>query len=143
MTESPLGNVLRITELAGEIVAAYVSHNPVPPAELPTLITKVHSIVSYLSIAHTSAAPAVAGAVNIDKPTIAQIRKSVRHNGIASFIDGKTYKTLKRHLSAHGLDVHSYRELYGLPADYPMVARATPSSAPPSPRRSGWASRVR
>jgi predicted transcriptional regulator len=39
-----------------------------------------------------------------------------------SFIDGKTYKTLKRHLAAHGLDPHSYRERYGLPADYPMVA---------------------
>jgi predicted transcriptional regulator len=39
-----------------------------------------------------------------------------------SFIDGKTYKTLKRHLSSRGLDPHSYRERYGLPANYPMVA---------------------
>ncbi|MBE7186618.1 MAG: MucR family transcriptional regulator, partial [Methylobacterium mesophilicum] len=50
------------------------------------------------------------------------IRRSVRPDGIVSFIDGKTYKTLKRHLSANGFDPRSYRERYGLPADYPMVA---------------------
>jgi predicted transcriptional regulator len=60
--------------------------------------------------------------VEVEKPTPAQIRKSVRHDGIVSFIDGKTYKTLKRHLSANGLDPYSYRERYGLPADYPMIA---------------------
>ncbi|MCJ2053502.1 MucR family transcriptional regulator, partial [Methylobacterium sp. J-070] len=38
------------------------------------------------------------------------------------FIDGKTYKTLKRHLTSHGLDPKAYRDRYGLPADYPMVA---------------------
>lgn len=42
--------------------------------------------------------------------------------GIISFLDGKTYKTLKRHLSTHGLDPHGYRARFGLPADYPMVA---------------------
>lgn len=39
-----------------------------------------------------------------------------------SFIDGRTYKTLKRHLTKHGLDPQSYRGRYGLPQDYPMVA---------------------
>ncbi|TXN57906.1 MucR family transcriptional regulator, partial [Methylobacterium sp. WL18] len=57
-----------------------------------------------------------------DKPSAAQIRKSVQHDGIVSFIDGKTYKTLKRHLTANGLSPQSYRERYGLPTDYPMVA---------------------
>ncbi|MCJ2101238.1 MucR family transcriptional regulator, partial [Methylobacterium sp. E-046] len=47
---------------------------------------------------------------------------SVRPDGIVSFIDGKTYKTLKRHLTSHGLDPKSYRDRYGLPSDYPMVA---------------------
>ena len=59
---------------------------------------------------------------DVEKPSPAQIRKSVRPDGIVSFIDGKTYKTLKRHLTSHGLDPRSYRERYGLPADYPMVA---------------------
>ena len=58
----------------------------------------------------------------IEKPTPAQIRKSVQHDGIVSFIDGKTYKTLKQHLTANGLSPESYRERYGLPADYPMTA---------------------
>ena len=58
----------------------------------------------------------------IEKPGAAQVRKSVRQDGIVSFIDGKTYKTLKRHLTSHGLDPRAYRDRYGLPADYPMVA---------------------
>lgn len=106
--------------LAAEIVAAYVSGNPTPAPELPALIGKVHhaivSLGSGASIStETSEAP-------IERPTSAQIRRSIRDDGIVSFIDGKTYKTLKRHLTAHGLDPHSYRERYGLPADYPMVA---------------------
>ena len=39
-----------------------------------------------------------------------------------SFVDGKTYKTLKRHLTGAGLDPASYRQRYGLPSDYPMTA---------------------
>ncbi len=54
----------------------------------------------------------------------AQIRKSVQRDRLISFIDGKSYKTLKRHLTAHGLTPASYRERFGLPADYPMVAAA-------------------
>jgi predicted transcriptional regulator len=108
------------TELTGEIVAAYVSNNPVPVAELPKLIHTVHGALSGLASGGASAASASAAAV--ETPTAAQIRKSVRPDGIVSFIDGKTYKTLKRHLTSHGLDPKSYRDRYGLPSDYPMVA---------------------
>jgi predicted transcriptional regulator len=59
-----------------------------------------------------------------DRPSASEIRKSARPDGIVSFLDGKTYKTLKRHLTSHGLDPKAYRERYGLPADYPMVASA-------------------
>ncbi|MGH1592210.1 MucR family transcriptional regulator [Methylobacterium phyllosphaerae] len=111
---------LNFTELAAEIVSAYVSNNPVPPAELPALIAKVHGAVSGLATA--SGPSGVAPDAGVEKPTPAQVRKSVRDDGIVSFIDGKAYKTLKRHLSAHGLDPRSYRDRYGLPADYPMVA---------------------
>ncbi len=41
-----------------------------------------------------------------------------------SFLDGRSYKTLKRHLTSHGLDPRAYRDRYGLPSDYPMVAPA-------------------
>lgn len=58
----------------------------------------------------------------VEKPTPAQIRKSITPDALISFIDGKQYKMLKRHLRAHGLDPHAYRERYGLPADYPTTA---------------------
>ncbi|GJE13259.1 hypothetical protein FOHLNKBM_4322 [Methylobacterium longum] len=58
----------------------------------------------------------------IEKATPSVIRKSIQPDGIVSFIDGKTYKTLKRHLNSHGFSPRGYRERYGLPADYPMVA---------------------
>ena len=120
MSEKTQMSSPNLAELAADIVSAYVSNNPVPPAELPVLIAKVYEAVSELATAGgPSAATPDAG---VERPTPAQIRKSVRDDGIVSFIDGKTYKTLKRHLSAHGLDPRSYRDRYGLPADYPMVA---------------------
>ncbi|MGU3668415.1 MucR family transcriptional regulator [Methylobacterium sp. A49B] len=120
MKEEVAGSALDLTELAGDIVAAYVSNNSVPIAELPNLIRNVHDAVRGLTSGSVgSASAAVSG---VDKPSAAQIRKSVRDDGITSFIDGKTYKTLKRHLTSHGLNPKSYRDHYGLPADYPMVA---------------------
>jgi predicted transcriptional regulator len=120
LSEEPQEVGVNLTELAAEIVSAYVSNNPVPPAELPALIARVHDAVSNLTA--TGSAGAAAPDAEIEKPTPAQIRKSIRDDGIVSFIDGKTYKTLKRHLSSHGLDPRSYRDRYGLPADYPMTA---------------------
>ena len=56
------------------------------------------------------------------KPTPAQIRKSIRPDGLVSFIDGKSYKTIKRHLTGNGMTMEQYRERYGLPRDYTSVA---------------------
>ena len=50
------------------------------------------------------------------------MKKSVTPDAITSLIDGKAYKSLKRHLTRHGLTANEYRERYGLPRDYPMVA---------------------
>lgn len=52
----------------------------------------------------------------------AQIRKSVTHDHIVSFEDGRPYKTLRRHLTLRGLSPEAYREKWGLPRDYPMTA---------------------
>ncbi len=105
-------------ELAGDIVSAYVSNNSVPSADLPALISSVHAALSGLGgVTEVSAAPEA-----VEKPSPAQVRKSITPDAIISFIDGKAYKTLKRHLGTHGLDPHSYRQRYGLPNDYPMVA---------------------
>ena len=100
-----------------DVVAAYVSNNSVPITELPTLIASIHEALNNVGSGTTPVA-----AETVEKPSPAQIRKSIRPDGLVSFIDGKSYKTLKRHLTKHGLDPHSYRERYGLPADYPTTS---------------------
>src|ERR1700710_1873013 len=104
------------TGLAVNIVAAYVANNSVPTAELPALISGVYSALSGLEQGGASAAPAV------EKLTPAQIRKSITPDALISFIDGKSYKTLKRHLTGNGMTIEQYRERYGLPRDYPSTA---------------------
>ncbi len=58
------------------------------------------------------------------KPARAQILKSIAPEALISFIDGRSYKTLKRHLTKHGFTPDTYRERFGLPAGYPMVSSA-------------------
>ncbi|WP_279599036.1 MucR family transcriptional regulator [Methylobacterium sp. J-076] len=99
------------------IVVAYVSHNHVSPPDLPALIARVYGAITALAAGGRPETEEAAPAV-----TAAQIRKSVQADRLISFIDGKPYKTLKRHLTAHGLTPAAYRERFGLPADYPMVA---------------------
>ncbi|MHB2210878.1 Ros/MucR family transcriptional regulator [Methylobacterium sp. CM6257] len=122
MIEMPDGETGTLAQLTTALVAAYVSNNPVPASELPALIARVHGAIAGLVSGTVTAESGPVAQTEVEKPSPAQIRKSVRHDGIVSFIDGKTYKTLKRHLSSHGLDPRSYRDRYGLPADYPMVA---------------------
>ncbi|BDL40943.1 MULTISPECIES: MucR family transcriptional regulator [Methylorubrum] len=105
--------------LSADIVSAYVSKNVLPARELPGLIVSVHA--AFAGLSRTPAALDVAD-LDIEKPTVAQIRKSITPEGLISFIDGKSYKTLKRHLRRHGLDADSYRARYGLPSDYPTTA---------------------
>ncbi|BAU91179.1 MucR family transcriptional regulator [Methylorubrum populi] len=105
-------------ELAAEIVMAYVSNNVLPAKDLPTLIGEVHAALAGLG---GTVAPAAAEP-KVEKPTAAAIKKSITPDALISFIDGKPYKTLKRHLGMHGLDAYSYRARYGLPSDYPMTA---------------------
>lgn len=105
-----------VAELTVAIIAAYVSNNSVPATELPALISSVHAAIGGLG------KPAEMEAPDVEKATPAQIRKSIHPDGLISFIDGKTYQTLKRHLTRHGLDMPDYRQRYGLPADYPSTA---------------------
>lgn len=117
MSESGPGAQNNHVELAADIVSAYVSNNSIPVADLAALIGNVHAALSGLG-----QAPAAAEEPEKAKASPAQIRKSVSPDALISFIDGKPYKSLKRHLTRHGLDAHSYRDRYGLPADYPMVS---------------------
>ena len=103
-------------ELTAEIVSAYVSNNSVRPADIAELIASTHTAVAGLSHGAAAATPAA------EKLTPAQIRKSITPDALISFIDGKSYKTLKRHLGINGMTIEQYRERYGLPRDYPSTA---------------------
>jgi predicted transcriptional regulator len=106
-------------ELTALIATAYVAHNYLAIKELPGLIASIHSVLRALD--HRSAA-AVAHERDVDRPSAAKIRRSVTDEALISFVDGRPYKTLKRHLTAHGFTPERYRSVYGLPDDYPMVA---------------------
>ncbi len=104
-------------ELAAEIVAAFVSNNPLPKSDLPALIHAVHAAVASLST-EPETAPAQIEA----KAPAVPIRKSITPDYLICLEDGKRFKSLRRHLSALGLTPHQYREKWKLPSDYPMVA---------------------
>jgi predicted transcriptional regulator len=114
MTETPETTLLDLTT---EIVAAFASNNKVEAEQLPGLILSVHQALS------GTGQPAVEQ-TTVDKPSASQIRKSIKPEGLVSFEDGKTYKSLRRHLSAKGMTFAEYREKWGLPSDYPAVAPA-------------------
>jgi predicted transcriptional regulator len=108
-----------VKELTADIVAAFVAANPLPAADLADLIRKVHDALMTADSAPTKAAvedPA-------PKITPAMIRKSITPDALISFLDGKPYKMLRRHLATHGHTPQTYREHYGLPENYPMVAQ--------------------
>ncbi len=103
-------------ELTADIVSAYVGNNAVPANELPALINDVYKAL----------AGAVAGGAEEKKEELkpaVPIRRSVQPDYIICLEDGKKFKSLKRHLRTHyDLSPEEYREKWGLPADYPMVA---------------------
>ncbi len=103
-------------ELTVDIVSAYVSNNHIQAVDLPALIGTIHAALGDLS------KPVEQAEAPAEKLTPAQIRKSITPDALISFIDGKPYKTLKRHLTKHGLDFQAYRQRFGLPADYPATA---------------------
>lgn len=102
---------------AAKLVAAYVSKNRVAAVDLPGLITVVNVALSDLV---TKAPKPIE--VQPARPTESQIRSSITPDALISFLDGKPYKVLRRHLSVHGLTPMSYCARFGLPPNYPMVA---------------------
>lgn len=105
-----------LVELATDIVSAYVANNNVQRVELADLIANVHAALT--NIGTPVAAPAAAPLV----PAV-PIRKSVTPDAIICLEDGKSFKSLKRHLSSkYEMTPAEYRTKWGLPADYPMVA---------------------
>ncbi|MGX9148328.1 MucR family transcriptional regulator [Mesorhizobium sp. 128a] len=115
MTEEAQDNTV-LVELTADVVSVYVSNNPVPVGELPSLIGQVHAALKSTAGGEAREKPEVL------KPAV-PIKKSVMADYIISLEDGKRFKWLKRHLSTHyGLTPDEYRAKWSLPADYPMVA---------------------
>ena len=101
--------------LTADIVAAHVSNNSVAVNDLPNLIANVHGALTAIS-ANRSAPEAK------PEPKV-PIRSSIKPDYIVCLEDGKRLKMLKRHLMTHyQLTPDQYRQKWGLPADYPMVA---------------------
>ena len=106
-----------VLEMTAEVVAAYVSNNPVSSLELPNLIGDVYGAFSKLSGPDGAAAEK-------PKPAVS-IKKSLTDEYLICLEDGKKFKSLKRHLRSHyDISPEEYREKWGLPSDYPMVAPA-------------------
>jgi len=105
-----------ILDMTVGIVANYVSKNSISPEGLPGLIASVHA-----ALANAGGEP-VEAAEEVERPSAAAIRKSIKPDGLVSFEDGRSYKSLKRHLTVRGMTPDEYRAKWGLPKDYPMVS---------------------
>lgn len=105
-----------ILALTTEIVSSHVSNNTVAQNDIPSLIEQVFRTLSGLG----SGVSSVSG----DRPQPAiPVKKSVTPDYIVCLEDGKKLKMLKRHLkTAYDMTPDEYRERWGLPNDYPMVA---------------------
>jgi predicted transcriptional regulator len=103
-------------DLTANIVSAYVSNNMTPAAELPALISQIYGALVRLSSGQAEAA------IEPTKPAV-PVKKSMTSDYLVCLEDGKKFKSLKRHLrTQYSMTPEQYREKWGLPPDYPMVA---------------------
>lgn len=105
-----------LVELTARIVSAYVSNNSLGAGELPQLINETHA-----ALLRATGRPAEPEREEL-RPRVS-VKKSVMPDHIICLEDGKKFKSLKRHLRTHyNMSPEEYREKWGLPPDYPMVA---------------------
>lgn len=105
-----------VIDLTASIVAAYVGNNPTPAAEVPALIGQIHAALLRISGGKVEVAP------EPSKPAVS-VKKSMTADYLVCLEDGKRFKSLKRHLrTQYAMTPEQYREKWGLPPDYPMVA---------------------
>lgn len=116
----------QLRELVAEVAAAYFSNSHVSPADIPNVIEQIARSLTVVgedkSVADEPQETPQATPSSPTKVTPAQIRKSITPEALISFEDNRPYKTLKRHLTTKGMTPAQYREKWGLPGDYPMVA---------------------
>jgi predicted transcriptional regulator len=114
MTDNPEESAY--IELTAQIVSAYLGNNPVPSGEIANLISQVHAALKRVSSGQ------VAVVAEAAKPAVA-VKRSISSDYIVCLEDGKKFKSLKRHLrTRYNMTPEQYREKWGLPPDYPMVA---------------------
>lgn len=120
MAENTPDNAADVIALAGDITVAWLQNPNVNPTaqDVPAFLKAMHAAIAEL------------GKDVVPKEDVAtyepavSVRSSIKPDHIVSLIDGKKYKTLKRHLAGHGLTPDDYRARYGLKADYPMVSES-------------------
>lgn len=102
-----------------ELVSAYVSNgnNRLAPEELQALIRETFATLSSLPATVDDPEPEPEDYTK----SKSEIKKSVGTDSLISFIDGKPYKSLKRHLTRNGYTPETYKATFGLPADYPLT----------------------
>jgi predicted transcriptional regulator len=110
-----------LRDLVAEVAAAYFANSHVTVGEIGTVIEHIAKSLSAVGVS-SSTVTAVEEEAPARRLTPAQIRKSITPEALISFEDGKPYKTLRRHLSVKGLSPDQYKEKWGLPKDYPLVA---------------------
>ncbi len=111
-------NELDLTALTADVVAAYVAHNVLSADKLPDFIGSIYGALNRASV--QAAEPP-----KVELTPAVSVKKSVTQEYIVCLEDGKKFKSLKRHLkSCYDLSPEEYREKWGLPRDYPMVAPA-------------------
>jgi predicted transcriptional regulator len=113
-------------ELAAELTIAWLGNqnNRVTAEEVPLFLRTMHTTINELSNNSVPASEEDASnnGENAHQPAVSVRKSLASRDHILSMIDGKPYRTLKRHLSRHGLTPEQYRERYNLKPDYPMVA---------------------
>ncbi len=110
-------------ELAAELTVAWLgnSNTRATTADVPAFLQAMHDTLVKLE------APDIVATEAKNEPEqhtpAVSVRKSLASpDHIISMIDGKPYRTLRRHLAGHGMTPDDYRQRYGLKADYPIVA---------------------
>jgi len=124
LTEETIADSPNLVELAAELTIAWLgnANNRASAEEVPEFLRKMHATISELSDAQVGAEEAPASQPNEHIPATTARKSLASKDHIISMIDGKPYKTLRRHLSTHGLTPEEYRARYNLKPDYPMVA---------------------
>jgi predicted transcriptional regulator len=120
--ETMMNDGINAVELAAELTAAWLA-NPntrTSADDVPAFLLSMHAAVAQLSGA--SAPAIIEEPAQIYEPAVTARKSLASPDHIISMIDGKPYKTLRRHLSTNGLTPEEYRARYNLKADYPMVA---------------------